>query len=103
MYAAVKKERMEHFKAELSNLCDKLKLTNTHIYYLLAGNLNSRHTNYGDKKINAKGRALKNWEAINSAKYKLKIIPTLEPSYPRNKRFIDICMIDIRLNKQPNQ
>lgn len=98
IYAASKNERTEKFTKELSKLCDELDLDKIHTFYLLAGDLNARHKNYGDVRNNSRGYALKNWEAVNTAKYKLNIISTQEPSFPSSNAFIDLCLIDTRIN-----
>lgn len=86
-----------HFITELSELFTKLKLDEDNNYYVIAGDFNARHTEFGDRTNRLRGRLLVNWERNNAMKYKTKIYPPAEPTYFPAQTFIDIAIADARL------
>lgn len=82
------------FITELKTIFEKLKLNHP----IMAGYLNARHINFGDRANNLKGRLLTNWLADNQIEYKAVIYSTASPSYIPNDTFLDYCITDSRLH-----
>ena len=85
------------FINELNEIFSKLKLDSLNNYFVLAGDLNARHTFWGDKTCNFKGYKFKEWESTFSHLYKANIIPPSTPTFPRAESFLDFCILDARL------
>lgn len=83
--------------SELNELFEKLKLYDDSHYYILAGDLNSRHTCWGDSRCNNKGTFLKRWEDTASTRYRARIIPPAKPTFPSSGSYLDLCIVDDRL------
>lgn len=94
----IAKSIVQNRHSKTNNLCEDLGLAKDNTYFLLAGDLNARHIKFGDKRNNSRGYALKNWDTINAAKFKVSLIHTLEPSFPSSRSFIDLVMVDTRIN-----
>lgn len=88
------------FKTELNTVFETLNLQNSSNFYILAGDLNSKHINWGNQYNNPKGNALKDWLTSHKIEFKCNIYASTTPSYERSKSFLDICLADHRLNIQ---
>ncbi|XP_076659970.1 uncharacterized protein LOC143363244 [Halictus rubicundus] len=83
----------------MNHLFEKLKLHEHNHYYVLAGDLNSRHTIWGDRTTNKKGAMLKNWEMSTAAiLYRTIILPPEAPTFPSANTFLDLGIVDGRLD-----
>lgn len=87
----------KEFIPELNRIFSHLKLNNLENYYILAGDLNAKHTDWKNTNCNAQGLSLKNWLDKNSIKYKTKLLSSKYPSYPGGNSFLDIVLADARL------
>lgn len=74
VYATYKDKRKQKFIDELDFLFNKLKLSETNKYYIIAGDLNAIHQ-YNDRDNNDRGRHRRSWELANHNRLKLNIIP----------------------------
>lgn len=84
------------FIAKLNSLCEKLKFFLPENYYLLIGDLNARHNNWGDKNFNQRGLYLDNWLNTTGIKYKATLMPPSTPTF-NSASFLDICINDHRI------
>nr|XP_034178590.1 uncharacterized protein LOC117603495 [Osmia lignaria] len=84
------------FIEELNNLCSALKLDDPNVFFIIAGDLNARHTSWGDTTHNQRGRYMASW--MNSAsQFKINFLHPMEPTYPRSGSFLDMGLVDARL------
>lgn len=88
----------QFFKSEIQQLFFSLNLGNMNNYYVLAGDLNSKHSDWGNVAFNTKGNILKDWVSNNDINFKCKLYASTLPSFPRSNSFIDLCIADSRLN-----
>lgn len=86
-----------YFKNEVHKLFESLNLDSLENYYILAGDLNSKHTDWGNVVVNHKGTLLKTWLEENNIKFKCKLYASDYPSFPRSGSYIDICLADHRI------
>lgn len=87
----------EFLKGEIKRLFETLELDNVNNLYIIAGDINSKHTNWGNSINNAKGVILNNWIIENEFKYRCKLYASEYPSYPRCGSFLDVCLADERI------
>lgn len=85
-----------NLKIELSRLFEALDLQNVNNYYILAGDLNCKHNDWGNSINNPKGNKLKEWLLDNELNFRCKLYATCLPSFPRSQSFLDICIADCR-------
>ncbi|XP_015435693.1 PREDICTED: uncharacterized protein LOC107191219 [Dufourea novaeangliae] len=85
------------FITELDDLFRGLKLSNGCNYYILAGDLNARHKEWGDRVHNQRGKFIKQWEAKVDLTYRLNLITPALPTFKPSQSFLDICIADSRL------
>lgn len=84
----------KEFMAELQLIFDKLDLQKTNNYFIIAGDLNAKHADWNNPIDNKRGISLKNWLHQNQIKYKISLLNTAVPSFPKSGAFIDICLAD---------
>ncbi|XP_075157734.1 uncharacterized protein LOC142231001 [Haematobia irritans] len=87
----------KHFKNDFMKLFEQLKLDNLNNFYILAGDLNSKHICWGNESNNDKGISLNDWIKDNVIQYRCRIYASIWPSYPRSGSYLDICIADSRL------
>ncbi|KAK2582806.1 hypothetical protein KPH14_008895 [Odynerus spinipes] len=97
IYATNKIETKQEFLNELNTIFTKLKLNDKDTYYILAGDYNARHIEFGDRTNNTRGRLLSKWERENIQQYKTKIYAPREPTYIPSNTILDIAIVDSRL------
>lgn len=90
----------KEFIPELNKLFTKLKLENPDNYYLLAGDLNSKHSDWKNPNCNSRGLTLKHWIDNNNIMYRLRLLSTKYPSYPNGNSYLDIVLADQRITFQ---
>lgn len=87
-----------NIKSDLFKLFDSIGLQDENNYYILAGDLNSKHTNWGNSTNNSKGISLQNWLSEFEIDFRCKLYASTLPSYSRCGSYLDICISDCRLN-----
>lgn len=87
----------EKLKIELQALFEALQLHKEDNFYLMAGDLNCKHTNWGNTINNSTGVALNNWISDNELRFRCTLYATVSPSYPRSSSYLDLCMADSRI------
>lgn len=85
------------FIKELNSLFTALHLEHQGSYYIIAGDFNARHKQWGDRANNQRGRLIKRWEEAHEHKFRLKIITPIAPTFKPAHTYLDICMSDARL------
>lgn len=85
------------FIKELVNLLNGIKAYATNSYYIMAGDPNIKSKLFGNTIANQRGRAFDKWELNEAAHWKFKFYPPYEPTFLRNKSFLDVCFADERL------
>lgn len=85
------------FSTEWNQIFQELKLDEYQNYYILAGDLNAKHSKWQNAVNNPRGIFLHDWLTQNSIIYKTKMYSTELPSYPRGNSFLDLCFTDCRL------
>ncbi|XP_059222549.1 uncharacterized protein LOC131996736 [Stomoxys calcitrans] len=85
------------FKNDLKRLYEYLKLDYIDNYYILGGDLNSKHSSWGNTIGNDKGVSLFDWLYENEIQYRCKLYASSSPSFPRSGSFLDIFIVDSRL------
>lgn len=93
-----------NLKTELYKTFNSMHLQDLNNYYILAGDLNCKHSNWGNQTNNSKGNILKKWLEDYEIEFKCKLYASTYPSYPRCGCFLDICLADsrIKLNAENN-
>ena len=86
-----------NFIHELTNLFDTLNLDSLENYYYLAADLNAKHESWSNEIINSRGTKLYNWLNDFQLKFKLKLLHSQFPSFPRSNSYLDIILADSRL------
>ena len=90
-------ESSNSFISEINKLFEQLNLSSPNNYYVISGDLNSRHTCWGDRSCNYKGRALKLWYDQYSHQNKLNIFSPDSPTFVPSETVLDLCLIDTRI------
>lgn len=85
------------FKTELLQLFHSLNLDNPNNYYIVAGDLNSKHIDWSNSSNNTKGNMLKEWLSCNEILFRCSLFASTTPSYPRCESYLDVCIADSRL------
>ena len=93
------------FYSEFNNLFRMLQLEKSENYYLIAGDLNAKHTDWKNETNNPRGTFLKKWIDTHSMSFKTKFYSSEQPSFPSCNSYLDVCLADARisiLNSHPN-
>ncbi|XP_043588297.1 uncharacterized protein LOC122570265 [Bombus pyrosoma] len=69
-------------------------------YYIIAGDLNAKHTSWKNDINNTRGNFIRNWLDNKSILYKTNLYSSELPSYPKAGSYLDICLADARLKFQ---
>ena len=64
----------------------------------MAGDLNSKHSDWGNTTNNSKGFILKKWLEDYEIAFRCKIYSSNNPSFPRTSSYLDIFICDCRLH-----
>ncbi|XP_050488682.1 uncharacterized protein LOC126872621 [Bombus huntii] len=95
----------KEFNYEFNNLFELLQLNKPENYYIIAGDLNAKHTSWKNEINNTRGNFIRNWLDNKSIHYKTNLYSSELPSYPKGGSYLDICLADARLkfqNLRPN-
>lgn len=87
-------------KSELQKLFESLNLENHNNYYILVGDLNCKHTDWGNPVNNNKGTIMKDWLMNNDIRFRCNLFASVSPSYTRSNSYLDICIADHRIHIQ---
>ena len=85
------------FITELETLFRCLRLESEENYFILAGDLNAKHSDWGNNIPNSRGNLLFNWWGLHNVEYRLDLKATDSPSYPRGGSYLDLLLFDVRL------
>lgn len=85
------------FIHELDDLLQRLNASHPNHFFILAGDLNARRIEWGDKTDNQRGKYLRKWEAESANNYTAKIFPTDEPSFAPAQTFLDVCITNLQI------
>lgn len=86
------------FKEEFHSLFTILELNRLHNYYIIAGDLNAKHTSWLNATNNPRGVFLKSWIEQYQIEYKCELYGSESPTWPRANSYLDLCIADARLN-----
>lgn len=81
---------------DLTKIFDELKLDQTNNLFIMAGDMNARHTDWGDLTVNMRGQYLQ-WWLKNDFKYKTHMWGPAESTFPAANTFLDMGLFDIRV------
>lgn len=82
---------------EFQKLFQSLELNRKENYYVIAGDFIAKHTNSHNDSNNQRGIFLNKWLLDNFAEYRTKLFISKTPSFPRAESFLDVGLIDCRL------
>lgn len=85
------------FLTELEKLFQCLQLNSLENYYLMAGDFNAKHIDWGNQIQNPRGNHLFNWVGQYNIEYMLDLLATDRPSFPRSGAYLDLLLKDSRL------
>lgn len=85
------------YASDLNDIFEELRLNSFNNYYLLAGDLNSRHKTWDDQIINSRGASLVKWLNINQFKYRAILLSPTVPTYHLGNSYIDRAIHDTRI------
>ena len=85
------------FGNELKHLFRYLNLEKPKNYYIMAGDLNAKHTNWQNNCNNTKGTALRTCIDDNDILYKIMLYGPELPSFLSGNSYIDLCLADTRV------
>lgn len=85
------------FERELDSLCNALDLRNPRNRYVLAGDLNAKHTAWLNPVNNHRGITLKDWIEANHIEIRCTLLGPSAPTFPRGNSYLDIGIVDARL------
>ena len=84
------------FTAELNNLYTQNNILENNTFFVIAGDLNARHPDYGDSTSNSRCGYLQNWLATNAIEYRPKLYAPYNATYPKANSYRDVCLADSR-------
>ncbi|XP_034944089.1 uncharacterized protein [Chelonus insularis] len=96
IYAAQK--TTDTFIEDLDKLFDDLNLNSNNIFFIIAGDLNARHTAWGDTRMNTRGAAFYNWTRNSNYALKVAHYSSMFPTFPKASSYLDHCICDSRLS-----
>ena len=85
------------FLTDLTKLLTEINYTDQRNHFILAGDFNARHTNFGDCAINTRGALLSTWITNQANIFRCKLLTPAAPTFPRAGSFLDLCIADCRL------
>lgn len=94
---APKSSTPDIFLVELENIFKKLQLHEENNYYILAGDLNAKHAKWRNTVSNTRGNQLFDWYQNNRVLFKMNLLGTDMPSFPRGNSYLDLALTDMRL------
>lgn len=98
IYASNRLRNEKLFLYEFSSLFNEMKLSDPNHMYIIAGDLNARHTLLGDRANNGRGIYLLDWMEEFNHLYRAKLYPSCAPTYMPAQTMLDICIANSKLN-----
>lgn len=96
--AAYASQRLGNFfNNELQQLFEGLKFDDPSNYYIIAGDLNAKHSNWLNAVNNSRGVFLNSWIADSQIDYRCRLLSSSVSTFPSKGSFLDICIADARL------
>lgn len=90
--------RSDVFAAEWEALFRVLNLADPRNFYLIAGDLNAKHSNWLNEVQNTRGTFMSQWILDNQMVVRCRLLGPSMMTYPRGRSYLDICIADSRLN-----
>ena len=87
----------KNVRSEFQKVFASLELDNPKNFYILAGDLNAKHSTWKNSMSNPRGTFLNLWLEENKIQFKAQLYNTDLPSFPRGNSYLDICIIDCRI------
>ncbi|CAD6212894.1 GSCOCG00011074001-RA-CDS [Cotesia congregata] len=87
----------DKFSEEFNNLFKILDLDHLNNYFIIAGDLNSKHQKSKNTTNNTRDNFLNDWLENNQINFKTKLYTSDIPSYPRSQSYLDLILADCRL------
>ena len=97
-YRSSSSRNSAQFIVELQKLFEILNLQHENHFYILAGDLKTKHQLWGNCVNNFEGTLLKQWLENNEICFRCSLYSTIFPSFPRTGSFLDRCIVDCRIN-----
>lgn len=85
------------FNFEFKRFFEIMHFNDNNNYYILAGDLNAKHSNWLNSVQNPRGLFLYNWIQENEIDYRCQLYGTANSSFPSHNSFLDLCIADSRL------
>lgn len=85
------------FEKDWNLIFETLELHKENNYYVIAGDLNARHTNWGNAVNNTRGTKLNRWLRDKELEYKATLYKPDAPTFQRSGNILDLAVIDNRL------
>ena len=86
------------FTTEINHLFSQNNILADNSFFIIAGDLNARHPDWGDSTINSRGGYLKNWLSSNAIEYRINLFAPCQATYPKADSYLDLCLADARLD-----
>lgn len=87
----------KEFIKEWTNIFRKLQLEQDSNLYIIAGDLNAKHTCWMNSLNNPRGTQLNKWMEMNEHRFRTRLYCTQFPSYPLGRSYLDLFIADTRL------
>ena len=94
-YAAYGNEKK--FNDKFNNLFELLQIDRQENYYIIAGDLDAKHTSWTNELNSTRGNFIRNWLDNKSIHYKTNHYSSELSSYPKGRSCLDICLAVRRL------
>lgn len=88
------------FIKKINGLFQQNEILSNSNYFLLVGDLNARHKQWGDTVTNTRGAQIQNWINEKATNLRLELLPPAQPIFNRSQSLLDIGIIDNRLQIQ---
>lgn len=87
----------ECFIPEWNSLFTELEFDDAKNYYLLAGDLNAKHSNWLNAIHNTRGNFISRWIIEKQTTLRCRLLGPSIPTYPAGNSYLDIAIADSRL------
>lgn len=97
IYARRRSGSEDNFIPELNSIFAALDLSSPGNYFIMAGDFNAKHTDWKNPTSNHRGEQLRKWLQDEGVMNKVKLLLAAEPTFDRGNSYLDIALIDERL------